>query len=138
MTTRTVGFIGLGAMGEPMAANLLRAGVDVVSCANRNREPIERLAESGLREVAGRALVGAEADIVMTVVWDEDQNDRVLRGPDGAIEAMSPGDTVIVMSPSHLPTASSSPSKLPSLGSLCSIVQSVAWSKEQSKELSRS
>lgn len=29
----TVGFIGLGAMGEPMAANLLNAGIDVVSCA---------------------------------------------------------------------------------------------------------
>ncbi len=98
MTTTTVGFIGLGAMGEPMAANLLAAGIDVVSCANRNREPIERLAESGLREVADPAEVGAEADVVMTVVWDEAQNDRVLRGPDGAIAAMRPGGVVIVMS----------------------------------------
>ena len=32
----TIGFIGLGAMGEPMAANLLRGGVDGVSCANHN------------------------------------------------------------------------------------------------------
>lgn len=43
--TPTVGFIGLGAMGEPMAANLLAAGVDVVSCANRSRDAIERLAD---------------------------------------------------------------------------------------------
>jgi len=98
MTTPTVGFIGLGAMGEPMAANLLRAGIDVVSCANRNREPIQRLAAAGLREVPNPSTVGAEAEIVMTVVWDEDQNDRVLRGPDGVLEAMSPGGTVIVMS----------------------------------------
>lgn len=96
--TSTVGFIGLGAMGEPMAANLLAAGIDVVSCANRNREPIERLAAKGLREVANPAAVGAEADIVMTVVWDEAQNDQVLRGPDGALTAMSPGSTVLVMS----------------------------------------
>ncbi len=98
MTSTTVGFVGLGAMGEPMAASLLGAGIDVVSCAHRNREPIERLAERGLREVADPAAVGAEADVVMTVVWDEAQNDRVLRGPDGAIAAMKSGGVVIVMS----------------------------------------
>ncbi len=94
----TVGFIGLGAMGEPMAANLLRAGIDVVSCANRSRDAIERLIGAGLREVDGPAAVGAQADVVMTVVWDEAQNDRVLRGPDGAMAAMRPGGVVIVMS----------------------------------------
>ena len=98
MTATTVGFIGLGAMGEPMAANLLRAGIDVVSCANRNRESIERLTAEGLREVAAPAEVGAGADVVMTVVWDEAQNDRVLRGADGAMAAMKPGGVVIVMS----------------------------------------
>lgn len=98
MTLSTVGFIGLGAMGEPMAANLLRAGIDVVSCANRNREPFERLAADGLREVADPVAVGAEADVLMTVVWDEEQNDRVLRGAGGAIAAMKPGGVVIVMS----------------------------------------
>ena len=85
-------------MGEPMAANLLQAGIDVVSCANRNREPIERLVAQGLREVANPAALGAEADIVMTVVWDEAQNDQVLRGPGGAIAAMPAGGVVIVMS----------------------------------------
>ena len=94
----TVGFIGLGAMGEPMAANLLRAGVDVVTCANRNRDPFERLAEVGLREVDNPVAVGSEADVVMTVVWDEEQTDRVLRGPDGALGAMAPGSVAVVMS----------------------------------------
>lgn len=94
----TVGFIGLGAMGEPMAANLLEAGIDVVSCANRSRDAIERLAASGLREVDDPAAVGAASDVVMTVVWDEQQNDRVLRGPGGALAAMTSGSTVIIMS----------------------------------------
>ena len=74
------------------------SGIDVVSSVNRNREPIERLAASGLREVANPAEVGAESDVVMTVVWDEEQNDRVLRGPEGAIAAMAPGGVVIIMS----------------------------------------
>ena len=98
MAPSTVGFIGLGAMGEPMAANLLRAGIDVVSCVNRNREPLERLLAEGLREVENPAEVGAEADVIMTVVWDEAQNDQILRGPHGAIAAMAPGGVVIVMS----------------------------------------
>lgn len=96
--TRTVGFIGLGAMGEPMAANLLAAGIDVVSCANRSRDAIERLSARGLRELAGPAAVGATAEVLMTVVWDEEQNDRVLRGPDGALASMAEGSTVIIMS----------------------------------------
>lgn len=94
----TVGFIGLGAMGEPMAANLLAAGIDVVSSANRNREPFDRLGPRGLREVAGPAAVGIESDVVMTVVWDEEQTDRVLRGSDGAMSSMRPGTVAIVMS----------------------------------------
>jgi len=94
----TVGFIGLGAMGEPMTANLLAAGIDVVSCANRNREPFERLAPAGLRELANPSEVGAHADVVMTVVWDEEQTDKVLRGPDGAMAAMKPGSAILIMS----------------------------------------
>ncbi|MEM9464931.1 MAG: NAD(P)-dependent oxidoreductase [Actinomycetota bacterium] len=94
----TVGFIGLGAMGEPMAANLLAAGVEVHGCANRSRAPIERLAEAGLVENADPASVAAEADVLMTVVWDEAQNDAILRGPNGALASLRPGSSVIVMS----------------------------------------
>ncbi len=50
MSTPTVGFIGLGAMGEPMAAHLRAAGSPVVSCVNRSREAIERLSEARIEE----------------------------------------------------------------------------------------
>ncbi len=58
MTKPTIGFIGLGAMGEPMAGHLLAGGFRVLSCANQSREAIERLAGSGLEERgdAARAL----------------------------------------------------------------------------------
>ena len=95
---QTIGFIGLGDMGEPMASNLIDAGFPVVSCANRRREAIERLAEKGLKEVAGPAEVGARSDMLMTIVFDEAQTDQVLRGPAGAIAHMKPGGIVLVMS----------------------------------------
>ena len=42
-TSKRIAFIGLGAMGEPMAQRLMDAGFTVTSCANRSREAIERL-----------------------------------------------------------------------------------------------
>ena len=45
MSNPTIGFIGLGAMGEPMVANLLNAGFRVVSYVNRSREGMDRLAD---------------------------------------------------------------------------------------------
>ena len=98
MSKQIVGLIGLGAMGEPMAANLLKAGLQVVSCANRNREPIERLKSQGLKEVSSPAQVGAEVDVLMSVVWDEAQNDLLLRGPGGALNTLKPGSFVLIMS----------------------------------------
>ena len=98
VTRQTIGFIGLGDMGQPMAARLLGAGFPVVSHAHRRREAIETLKRLGLEEVANAHAVGDRADIVMTVVTDEAQTDTVLRGSKGALAAMAPGGAVIVMS----------------------------------------
>ena len=48
MTSETVGFIGLGIMGSPMAKNLVDAGYDVVG-HNRSDEPVADLEESAAR-----------------------------------------------------------------------------------------
>ncbi|MDJ0788371.1 MAG: NAD(P)-dependent oxidoreductase [Myxococcota bacterium] len=98
MSRPIVGFIGLGAMGEPMAGHLLSAGFRVRSCANRSRDAIERLAAEGLEEREDAAAVGADADILMTIVFDEAQTDRVLRGDGGALGTLRPGSVVVVMS----------------------------------------
>ena len=50
MVSQTIGFIGLGDMGKPMAENLLAAGFKVLSCAHRRREAIEELKKKGLVE----------------------------------------------------------------------------------------
>ena len=98
MNNPTIGFIGLGAMGEPMVARLLAAGFHVVSYVNRSREAMERLLPQGLVEVANARELGEQADVVMCCVFDEAQNDQVLRGELGALGVMKPSSIVLLMS----------------------------------------
>ncbi len=98
MSKASIGFIGLGAMGEPMCGHILAAGYPVFSSVNQSREAVDRLKEQGLVEKDNPAQVGAESDILLTIVWDEAQNDKVLRGENGALSTLKPGSTIVVMS----------------------------------------
>jgi 2-hydroxy-3-oxopropionate reductase len=98
MTKPIVGFIGLGDMGEPMAGRLLQRGYQVVSSVNRRRDAIERLKSKGIIERGHPREVAAECDIFMSIVVDQGQTDRVLRGPDGALAALRAGTTIVLMS----------------------------------------
>lgn len=65
----TVAFIGLGIMGGPMAANLVKAGFDVVGC-NRSPEKVKELVEKGGRGADDVASAVRDADVVVTMVPD--------------------------------------------------------------------
>jgi 3-hydroxyisobutyrate dehydrogenase-like beta-hydroxyacid dehydrogenase len=93
-----IGFIGIGAMGEPMALSLLRAGYHVTACAHRNRERLERAVTQGVAEAANPAAVAASSDIVITCVPDAPQVEEALFGPNGAACGARPGTTFIDMS----------------------------------------
>jgi 3-hydroxyisobutyrate dehydrogenase-like beta-hydroxyacid dehydrogenase len=93
-----IGFIGIGAMGEPMSLALLRAGYSVTSCAHRNRERLDRVRAQGVREVANPAAVADASDVVITCVPDAPQVEEALFGPGGAAEGARPGTTFIDMS----------------------------------------
>src|ERR1700761_2044637 len=93
----TVGFIGLGVMGAPVARNLLAAGYDVVAW-NRSGGPLEELAAAGARAVDGPGAVAREADVVISIVKDDAAVREVLGGPEGAIAAARPGGLVVDMS----------------------------------------
>jgi 3-hydroxyisobutyrate dehydrogenase len=93
-----IGFIGLGDMGEPMAARLLDAGFTVSSCAHRRRQAVEKLKQKGLIERPDPAAVAEDADILITVVLDKSQTDQALHGPNGALSNLRDGATIIVMS----------------------------------------
>lgn len=93
----TIGFLGLGVMGAPMARNLLAAGHDVIAW-NRGPGPLEELVEAGARAADGPGAVAAEADVTISIVSDDAALRAVLGGPDGAIAAARPGSLVIDMS----------------------------------------
>ena len=93
----TIGFIGLGLMGKPMAANLLKAGYPVV-VHSRSRGPVDELVAQGARRGTSPADVARQATRVITMVPDSPDVERVLDGADGVFRALQPGTIVIDMS----------------------------------------
>jgi 2-hydroxy-3-oxopropionate reductase len=93
----TIGFIGLGVMGAPMARNLLSADYEVVAW-NRSPGPLEALVGAGARPGANPAAVAAEADVLITILKDDAVVRAVLGGPEGAIAAAPAGALVVDMS----------------------------------------
>ena len=93
----TIGFIGLGLMGRPMAKNLLKAGYRVV-VNSRSRGPVDDLVQAGARAAASPADVARQATRIITMVPDSPDVERVLDGPDGVFTSMQPGTIVIDMS----------------------------------------
>ncbi len=84
MSTTTVAVIGLGIMGGPMAANLVRSGFDVVGY-NRSPAKVETLVSAGGRGASSIAEAVAEADVILTMVPDSPDVEEVALGEDGII-----------------------------------------------------
>jgi 2-hydroxy-3-oxopropionate reductase len=93
----TVGFIGLGIMGGPMAANLVKAGFDVIGY-NRNPEPTQRLVEQGGRGADSLAEAVRDADVVVTMLPDSSDVEAVALGEDGIYAHAKPGTLHLDMS----------------------------------------
>ena len=93
----TVGFIGLGLMGRPMASNLLKAGFPLV-VHNRSPKSVEALVASGARAAISPAEVARQSTIVITMLPDSKDVQLVLSGPQGVFEAVQPGAVLIDMS----------------------------------------
>jgi 2-hydroxy-3-oxopropionate reductase len=86
----TVAFIGLGIMGGPMAANLVKAGYPVVGY-NRHPEPVERLVAAGGHGASSIAEAVAGADVVITMLPDSPDVQSVALGEDGVFANAKPG-----------------------------------------------
>lgn len=91
-----VGLIGLGIMGRPMAANLLRAGHEVW-VNSRSRAPMEALAAQGAHAASRRELA-EHCEAVLTMLPNGPQVKEVMLGEDGVAAFMRPGQVFIDMS----------------------------------------
>jgi 2-hydroxy-3-oxopropionate reductase len=97
--TDTIGFIGLGIMGKPMARNLAKAGYRLV-VHNRSRDDTdELLAEGPAFEAADSPRAVAErAKTVVTMLPDSPEVREVVFGDDGVLGAMGEGSLLVDMS----------------------------------------
>lgn len=85
-----IGFLGLGIMGTPMAANLLKAGLSL-SVWNRTQGKAETLALLGAEELISPSLVTAQSDITFAMVADPTAALETALGPGGAVDGLQPG-----------------------------------------------
>jgi 2-hydroxy-3-oxopropionate reductase len=91
-----VGFIGLGIMGKPMVANLIKGG-HTLFLTSRSGVPQE-LTSAGGKTCASAKEVAQKADIIITMVPDTPDVEKVLFGKDGVAEGLSAGKIVADMS----------------------------------------
>jgi 2-hydroxy-3-oxopropionate reductase len=96
-----IGFIGLGLMGKPMALNLRKKGYELV-VHNRSRPAVDALVAAGARPAASPAEVARSARVIVTMLPDGPDVEKVLDGADGVFGAMQKG-TVIVDSSTIAP-----------------------------------
>ena len=92
-----LGFIGLGAMGRPMALQLMRAGHQL-SLWGRRQDSLQALLAQGGRACASPAEVGRQAEVVFTMVTSSDDVAELVLGQDGLIHGSSPGSIHVDMS----------------------------------------
>ena len=91
-----IGFIGLGIMGKPMAGHLIKGG-HTVFLNSRSGVPQDMTAAGG-KACASAKEVAQKSEIVITMVPDTPDVEKVLFGPNGAAEGLSKGKIVIDMS----------------------------------------
>ena len=92
-----VGFVGLGVMGKPMARNLMRAGF-ALRAHSRSSPPVDELEADGAARASSPADVAASSDVVIIMVPDTPDVDRVLFGDRGLAAGAAEGSLVIDMS----------------------------------------
>jgi len=92
-----IGFIGLGVMGKPMAKHLITAG-HTLTVHNRSRGAVDELVGAGASGAASPAEVARASKVIITMLPDTPDVERVLTGPDGVLSALTSGAVVIDMS----------------------------------------
>jgi 2-hydroxy-3-oxopropionate reductase len=97
MSKPTIGFIGLGIMGKPMARNLLKAGHSLV-VHNRSRAAVDELGREGATIAASSQELAGQSDILITMLPDSPDVELVYAGEGGVFSGVKAGSLLIDMS----------------------------------------
>jgi 2-hydroxy-3-oxopropionate reductase len=84
--TTPVGFVGLGRMGKPIAANILAAGFDLMVFDVRE-EPMRELAQLGAKPARGLRELGEHAEIIGVAVVNDSQVEEVVMSDAGLLQS---------------------------------------------------
>jgi 2-hydroxymethylglutarate dehydrogenase len=94
---KKIGFIGLGAMGNPMARNLIKAGYPL-TVHDTNSGPVVKVVALGARKAKNSADAAKEVEVVITMLPADDEVKAVFLGPGGVLEGAKGGTVLIDMS----------------------------------------
>ena len=94
MTIKRVGFVGLGIMGAPMAANLLKAGFET-TVWNRTPARADALVSAGATLADSPAAVARASEVTISCVTDSSDVEAVALGERGVLEGAAPGSVYI-------------------------------------------
>jgi 2-hydroxy-3-oxopropionate reductase len=95
--SQSVGFIGLGIMGRPMARHLLEAGFPL-AVHSRSPGPVDELVSAGATRCESPREVAAASDVVVTMLPDTPDVELVLLGERGVRDGIRSGSLVVDMS----------------------------------------
>ena len=93
----TIGFIGIGTIGAPMARNIQKAGFPLIVC-DSNASAVDAFVRAGARAMTRPSEVAAASNIVITMLPDSPDVEAVATGPYGIASAIRPGRIYMDMS----------------------------------------
>src|SRR6185437_570670 len=91
----TIGFIGLGVMGEPICRNLARKSGRPVVGFDLADAPLQRLAETGVTRAASPAQLAAQCDVIFLALPSGKHVEAVCSEPDGLLAHAEDHHTVV-------------------------------------------
>lgn len=94
---QTIGFVGLGVMGKPMALNLLRRGFRVC-IVSRHPEQEAKLIATGASTIASHRELARISDVIILMLPDTDTVEKVIFAEEGIASGIRSGSTVVDMS----------------------------------------
>ena len=90
-----IGMVGIGLMGHGIATNLARHGHDLVLLEHPGNQPLGALQAAGAATTPSARELASRVELVILVVTGSPQVEAVLAGPDGVLDGLRPGSTVI-------------------------------------------